>query len=183
MKSISLTAACALFAIGALAQGTVIFNNRVPTASPPLDQPVYVDAMGGTKAGPDYVAQLFAGAQGTAVGSLVAVGAPSAFRSGGAAGYWTAVPSLTIPNLAGGTVATLVVKGWEAKYATYEAAVAGASKVGMSDPFDITLGNAGVPPSLPVALTGFKSFAIIPEPSTMALGLLGAAVLLFRRRN
>jgi hypothetical protein len=180
MKSISLTAACALFAVGALAQGTVNFANRVTTATPPLDQPVYVDAMGGAKAGPEYVAQLFAGAAG---GSLSAVGSPAAFRSGTGVGYWVGVPALTIPGIAGGSVATIVVKAWEAKYATYDAAVAGGSKVGASDPFEVTLGGAGVPPTLPSALAGFKSFAIIPEPSTMALGLLGAAVLLFRRRN
>jgi len=183
MKSISLTAACALFAVGALAQGTVNFANRVTTATPPLDQPVYVDAMGGSKAGPEYVAQLFAGTQGTAVGSLVAVGSPAAFRSGAGVGYWVSVTALAVPGVAGGSVANMVVKAWEAKYATYDAAVAGGSKVGMSDPFELALGGAGVPPSLPATLAGLKSFAIIPEPSTMALGLLGAAVLLFRRRN
>lgn len=178
MKSISLTAACALFAVGALAQGTVNFANRNATAG--LDQPVFVDAINGPKADANYVAQLFAG---TAGGSLNAVGSPAAFRSGAGVGYWVGVPSLTIPGIEGGAKATLVVKAWEVKYATYDAAVAGGSKVGQSDPFEVTLGNAGVPPTLPSALAGFKSFAIIPEPSTMALGLLGAAVLLFRRRN
>lgn len=55
-----------------------------------------------------------------------------------------------------------------------------------------TLGGFGTPPSLPGAtfgagagqLSGFQLNPVpVPEPSTIVLGLLGAAALLFRRRN
>ncbi len=53
-----------------------------------------------------------------------------------------------------------------------------------------TLGGFGTPPSLPGPTFGtgagqIQGFTLnpVPEPSTIALGLLGAAALLFRRRK
>jgi len=75
---------------------------------------------------------------------------------------------------------------------TYDAALiastgyAGASAIGQN----YTLGGFGSPPSLPGATFGagagqISGFTLtpVPEPSTLALGLLGAAALLMRRRK
>jgi hypothetical protein len=52
----------------------------------------------------------------------------------------------------------------------------------MSETFTVAkLGGGTV---TPVAVgAGYKGFAMIPEPSTIALGFLGAASLLFFRRK
>ena len=58
---------------------------------------------------------------------------------------------------------------------------------GYTDPFEITLGGAGTPPSPPAALPpGFQAIiGPIPEPSTYALGVLGAGLfaIMARRRK
>src|SRR5207247_713559 len=75
-----------LVAVGAFAQGQVNFAARVVGV---YDAPVFLSTVaGGVKAdGPGYMAQLYAG---SSAGSLAAVGAPLPFRTGAAAGYWTA---------------------------------------------------------------------------------------------
>ena len=60
---------------------------------------------------------------------------------------------------------------------------------GYTDPFEVTLGGAGTPPSPPAALPlSFDGNAamLLPEPSTYALGVLGAglfAVMARRRKS
>lgn len=161
------------------AQGTVNFSNRVTTASPPLDQPLY--CLGVKLSGPAYVAQLLVGRPGH---SLTPVGVASLFRTGAGAGYWVSNPSLVVPNLPGGTVVVASVAIWDSRGgATYDEAVASGVRVGRSDPFEMRLGGDGVPPSLPAAMNGFRSFDLcIPEPGSpwlLALGLF--AVAQFRR--
>ena len=55
-----------------------------------------------------------------------------------------------------------------------------------SAPFEVSLGGGGTPPAPPAALpTSFAGLNIpsIPEPSTIALAVLGGAALMFRRRK
>ena len=54
-----------------------------------------------------------------------------------------------------------------------------------SAPFEVSLGGAGSPPAPPAALPSGVALDItaIPEPSTIALAVLGGAALLFRRRK
>ena len=60
---------------------------------------------------------------------------------------------------------------------------------GYTDPFEITLGGAGTPPSPPAALPSLffngMLVPIWPEPSTYALGVLGAGLfaIMARRRK
>lgn len=68
-----------------------------------------------------------------------------------------------------------------------DASVSPSGIVGSSDPILITLG--GIPPVgdpvNPPTVNGFTSFALtaVPEPSVIALGLLGAAAVILRRRK
>jgi hypothetical protein len=73
------------------------------------------------------------------------------------------------------------MRAWEAaKGASYEAAVAGGGIYGSSLPVSLALSN---PPAAPTDMVGLAAFSLVPEPSTMALGVLGVAALLLRRRQ
>jgi len=85
------------------------------------------------------------------------------------------------------------IRVWGATFADYAAAVAGGGDRGKGIIQTITLGNPNsIPPGTPTSLvapggtdTPFARFGIIvPEPSSIALGLLGlGAIVLFRRRK
>lgn len=185
MKSLSILGACALLAATAMAaDGTIDVRNRNTGAG--IDAPIF-DVGGATKLdGPNYVAQIFAGPVG---GSLTAFGSKMPFRTGTGAGYYNygADPTLTLTGLAAGADAQVQVRVWESQYADFAAAQAAGGKYGSSAILTLKTGNAGTPPTLPTALTGLTSFSlaggVIPEPSTIALGLLGATVLMLRRRK
>lgn len=165
MKKILALAACVCaLAVSAYGQGTINFNNRVTSAG--LDAPVF--DVGGTTKLSEGFAQLVV--NGTALDQ-------TAMKTGAAAGYFGG-GSVTIASVAPGATASVQVRAWKGA-ATYDAA---ATK-GISEAFNVTLGGAGSPPSLPANLVGLKSFTLVPEPSTIALGLIGAAALLLRRRS
>ena len=175
-----------LMAAGAYAQGTVNFNNRVTGATPPLDAPVFQGAIGGARLdGAQYMAQLYAG---PSAGALAPIGAAVPFRSGTGAGYWNPAPDATriIPTVAPGADAFIKVVAWDTTggFTTYEAFLAAGGK-GESSVFSVKTGGVGAPPSLPAALVGLTSFAVtpIPEPTVIALGVIGGLALLLRRRK
>jgi hypothetical protein len=184
MKQIVIAFAALSVAVSAFAQGTVNFSNRTG----PINAPVtYAGGANVVGTGADAVwGQLLAAAPG---GTLTAVGVPVPFRDGAAAGYITGGGSITIPGVAGGSPADVQMVAWYASQgATYAEALAkGTGGVGNSSVVNVAAtGGAGSPPSLPanlVGLTGFSVSAIVPEPSIAALGLLGAGLLLIRRKK
>jgi hypothetical protein len=187
-KTLTAVAVCLSFAAGVYAQGTVDFRNRNTAAG--LDAPVYQDSVGGTKLGnANFVANIFYSA--TQNGSFTAITDPAApFRTGTGAGYWNFGTDFTrvIPGIAGGGSAWIMVRVWDStKGADYATAKAAGSAWGDSNAFQVNpLGGAGSPPSVPAVLAGLQPFALtnaVPEPSTIALGMLGAAALLLRRRK
>jgi hypothetical protein len=175
MKKLIVAAAVALTAIGALAQGQLNVGNRVTTAG--IDAPVF-KADGVTRLdGAAFLAQAYVGLTET---SLAPVGAALPFRTGAAAGYITST-GVSVTGLPGGTAVLVQLRAWEAaKGATYEAAVAGGGLYGSSKPVNVNLSS---PPAAPADMVGLQSFALVPEPSTLALGVLGVAALLLRRRS
>lgn len=184
MKKTLITAACVVATLSAMAQGTVNFNNS-PAAIGGTGAPVF-NIDGVTKLGSAFVAQLYAGPVG---GSLAPVGVFLPFRDGAGAGFINSTgadTSRTIPGIAAGTPADVQIRAWATSGgATYEAAVASGALYGFSPILSLgATGGAGEPPGLPVNLIGLQSFnLVVPEPSTIALGLLGAAALLLRRRK
>jgi len=186
MKKI-IAIACMLAGIAAYAaDGTVNFNNRVGSSPNfTVNAPIF-DLDGATKlAGTGYLAQLYGGAS---EATLAAVGVAVPFRTGTGAGYFNPAPDATraIPGITPGTAAAIQVRAWDAsKGATYEAALAAGGATGKSLTLTIPTGGVGEPPSLPADLVGLQSFSltIVPEPTTLALGLLGAALLVIRRRK
>lgn len=166
-----------------LGQGTVNFNNA-PSAVGGAGARFY-DMDGTTPlAGTAFLAQLYAGPN---EGSLAPIGAALPFRTGAGAGFvdTAAGTARTISTVAPGAVATVQIRFWGASSgATWEAALAAGGKVGLSPSILVTTGGSGEPPSLPANLVGLMAAQImIPEPGSIALGLLGAGALLLRRRK
>jgi len=185
MKKLLLVAAVMASALGAMAQGTVNFKN-----SAPVNQPVFnVDNT--TRLTSTFSAQLLwsATAGGTFVAATLGDGSAAAaavFRDGTGAGFWNAGSDTGRKvGVAAGAAVFLKVQAWDN---TGGATFATSNTKGESAVFSVTTGGAGDPPSLPADLTTFTSFkvsagTVIPEPSTIALGLLGAGALLLRRRK
>lgn len=186
MKHCLITLAALMVAASSFAQGTVVFNNKVGTT---VDARVFY-ANGGTPIAADqnYVAQLYASAPG---GTLAAVGAPIPFRATPAAGQGYINPTgvdttRTIPGVAENGTAQVKMVAWASSLgATYEAAKAtGLGGVGESAVVTgVATGGGLNPPGNLVGLAGFTISTIVPEPSIAALGLLGAGLLLIRRKK
>jgi hypothetical protein len=80
------------------------------------------------------------------------------------------------------------MRAWEGSAgSTYASVLAAGGKTGKSNIINVgPLGGpdpSGGPDFLDPFMTGMTAFSLVPEPSTIALGLLGAAALLLRRRK
>jgi len=182
MKHCLVTLAALVVAASSFAQGTVTFHNRIGSVDARVSYgspTTYADST--------IVAQLYAAAPG---GTLAPVGATIPFRSTPETGKGylntTGIDTTrTIPGVAEGGSAQVKVVAWASSLgATYEAAVA-ANQGGVGESSVITVATGGgiqLPGQL-VGLQGFQVSAIIPEPSIAALGLLGAGLLLIRRKK
>lgn len=183
MKHCLVTLAALMVAASSFAQGTLTFNNKVGST---VDARVSYASSGGLiPADGTFVAQLYASAPG---GTLAAVGAPIPFRNTGAGmGYInpTGVDTgRTVPGVAENGTAQAKVVAWASSLgATYEAAKATGGGFGESAVITVGTGGGLNPPQNLVGLAAFTISTIVPEPSIAALGLLGAGLLLIRRKK
>lgn len=180
MKRLVLATALVAAGVTALAQGSLDFSNFKTTSG--INAPVFRPD-GVTKLGSAYLGQLYAGPVG---GSLNPIGAPVAFRdSAGVGTGYIVAGKVLVTGVAEGAKASVVFKAWEAAGGNSFEAAAGSGKLyGQSAMLEITTGGDNLsPPAVPAPLVGLTSFSLIPEPSTLALGMLGAAALLLRRRS
>jgi hypothetical protein len=172
MKKLLVTLTAVLVSVSAFGQGTVIFNNRIGSVDAPIKRP------DGTGAGAGVTAQLYLVGAG---GALTALTPTSTFRTtSAAAAFYLNQVTVTVPGIAAGNPGTFRIRAWEG--ASYDTAVL------KGESNDVTITQLGGQPSTgaPIpdpALAGLQGFTLVPEPSTMALGLLGAAALLYRRRK
>lgn len=171
-------------ALPALGQGTLNFAT-VGSAVGGTGAKVTDAGVGVT--GANYFAQLYYSA--TETGSYTAIpDSLNTFRTGAAAGYVNA-KQVAVPGVGPGVNVWIQMRAWEgAAGSSYEGVAAAQGKVGISN--NINVGPLGGTPAggLPITdpnLTGLTGFALVavPEPSTIALGLLGVAGLLIRRRK
>lgn len=187
-----------LMAIGAastmaFAQGTVLFNNSASTlvmvdpgdGSAPVPAAAnsgFVQLLWAPVGTTDL--NLFQPTQNTAGANITENGAarflaPGRFSAG----------VVTIPSIAPGGGAALVVRGWLGAAPTWADAVNQGAPTGWSAIFTMTATGdpTAVPPTVPIATGGFFPGGMViavPEPTSMALAGLGAAALLiFRRRK
>jgi hypothetical protein len=155
MKKFVLTALCALVSVSAFAQGTIQLSNIGKGI-------VTID---GEAAGPGKATVSYADANNNLVGGTASILGAGFFSAG----------STTLEGLTGEV--SLKLAGW-----------VDGGEPSFSDPFTVTLGGAGTPPSPAAALPGDFSglnitTTVVPEPSTVALAILGGAALFFRRRK
>ncbi|MGK0197633.1 MAG: hypothetical protein ACI91J_000900 [Yoonia sp.] len=90
-----------------------------------------------------------------------------------------------------GATGVYEIRAWEGTFASYDAAVSGGGKFGNS--FDhVTSGQTAVRPTItlggdafnfPPDLNSHANFALVPEPTTMVLGLMGLGGLVAARRR
>ena len=161
MKNLFITGLFLALSFSAQGQGTVNFANIGGGVNAPVTGP------DGSLLGAGFTAQLQL-ADGTNIGDPAPFLANGLFSGG----------SRTVPGVAGGSQATLQVF----------ISNADGSISGTSEQVAVTLANPNaVPvPETPALLTGLMAFGpsvTIPEPSSLALVILGGAVLFFRRRK
>lgn len=177
-----LVALCAVgLTVSAFGQGQIISQNSASTAITNLmtGQRAVVSTMVGFYANPN------AGAAAGDAGWVLAGGTTNLFSPGIFLGG-----TRTYSGFAAGTPAAVQVRAWltAGSFSSYEAAMAGepGGAFGQSIVMQITPQVAPTPiPTMTAA--GLQPFTIIgnvPEPSSIALGLLGlGAIALFRRRK
>jgi hypothetical protein len=173
MKKLLLTAAAMLAVLGAHAQGTVNFANIGTGVNAPFN-----DVGGAALAGANWSVELLAGSSATALNPVVTL-TPTF-----SAGYFNGGSQ----NVGFAGAGFYQVRVWNtAAGATYAAAAANATlgRIADSGALAITPTQPATPPGTPAPLAGLTSLTLtqVPEPSTIALGLLGAAALLIRRRK
>jgi hypothetical protein len=186
VKKIFFVAIALSFSLKLWAQGTILFADNPSFTVLTNNLNNYGSAVPST-----FQVALYWGVLGSTDAQLVQIG-PAIHGSGGLGLFNGGV--YTTPNgTAPGVNAVFEVKGWTGNFSTFEAAVAAA-------PSDHTIltdfsggwvnatgtgpGNAA---AFQFGVTGFNCIVlapIVPEPSTMILGGLGAAaMLLYRRRG
>jgi hypothetical protein len=171
MKKLLLVGACLVATVGVMAQGKALFGNRM---SGIVDAKVISEL--GVPADNNYAAEAWVGPTG---GTLAAVpGSQSVFRSGAGAGY---IPTITI-TLAQpqGAVVDAQMRAWKGA-ASLGWAAGGPIRGESAGRITTTLAVDPTPTG--ALLPGMASFTLVPEPSTIALAVLGAAALLLRRRK
>lgn len=187
MKKLLTIAASFIVCLAAMAQGTVNFANNASTLikfdtvnSPTALQGLPVGSAGGPVSA-DWHISLFLNGTTTPLGanaSLLAT-TPGRFLGG----------TRTVDGVGAGGSATFQVAAWSGTAASYVDALASGNPsvyTGITGPITVTLGGGTLPAgALTAANSGFTGVNVspVPEPSIVALGLLGAAALLIRRRN
>jgi hypothetical protein len=174
MKKLFLSAT--ILAAGAfctLAQGLVNFDNGDWNFTDGIDRNVYADAVGGTKLDqPTWSAGLFE----LVNGSYVQLGTKCSFDFGNGA---------TVPGVWAWDGADRTISKAKGVDTTLHVSIFNNTGALVASSPDFTYRHVAAEPAgtADVLLVNFRAFAV-PEPSTVALGVLGlGALLLFRRRK
>lgn len=184
MKKLFFALAAMLVCSSALAQGTINFNNRVTGQ---VDAPIRLSETVGFGSLSDTHAQLFQITGGPGAAVYTPIGQSTTFRAPTAANpllaaYINPISSMVVDGVAAGTSISVVMRVWQG--ASYDAAASSGALRGQTGPITISLGGdiPNQPPATAALLIGLQGLTV-PEPSTGALVLLGAAALLYRRRS
>jgi len=189
MKKLLIGALSLLAFVTAQAQGTFSFSNT-PGGNGGVDAAVF-DGNGAKLSGDAYLLQIWAGPDAS---SLAAASTPQPFRTQAAAAGYIAAVTATANNVVPGANGIVEARVWRvAAGSTYDLAAASADNSPLgnylkSNQLTVKSGGDGAPPSLPTAITGLTwqnggKLVVVPEPSVVALGVLGGVALLIRRRK
>lgn len=176
-------ASMAFMAVTAKADYQILFNTFNNTSAPSASTNPVFDVGGTTRltGTAQWVGRLFDGSTALGTASAPFSDAGPGFIIGGTI---TVVDSAITST----TSKTFQFKVWNsANGATFDVAQAAGGKVGSAALNLAVVGYVGgtTPPLNVVVANNFSSFSVaaVPEPATVALGLFGAAGLLFRRRK
>lgn len=179
MTKLLVTLTAVFAGLSTFAQGTINFNNRVTGQ---VDAPVL--RPDGSGVGPSATTQLFLVSGTGTARTYTPIGQTTTFREPTAANprlsaYVVPISSMTVDNAAPGSQIQVVMRVWEG--ASYDSSLMRIQS-NFGEPITVTLGGdiPGAPTAVPGNLIGLS---FIPEPSTITLGILGAAALLFVRRR
>ena len=185
MKKLSILATLVAVALPAFADYQIQFL----TYNGGQSNPVF-DTDGATKLQSAFSGQLYTG---TSAGSLTAIGSVQTFLTGTGAGFIeTGAPTIPSATIGGGTAGFYQLRVWNTSAgSSFEAAATTVgAKIGSSAVTAVTFGGTPLIGGLGVLVPTanlHSSFSLttvaVPEPATLALGLFGAAGLLFRRRK
>ncbi|MBI1842863.1 MAG: hypothetical protein HYR88_18645 [Verrucomicrobia bacterium] len=171
-------------AMNAQGQGYVLFSNVTQDL---MVEKKISDAYSGDYLNSAYVAQLFAGVQGSIEGALNPLDVPVYFLDSPPESVGDFLGNeLQIAGVNVGNAATLQVRVWSSAYATWSDAYSAALldgniHVGKSGLFDVTTGAQGSNVEIAINMPQFTITAV-PEPSVLGLGALGLGLALIRRR-
>jgi len=181
MKKLLIALAAVMISAASFGQGTVFFSNRIPGV---VEAPVTIGSADGAGAGDQYTAGLWVVGAGGALTPIPASFTP--FRTVAAGGspllakYIVPVSEVAVPGVPKGGTATLRMRAWLTTAGSFDAATA----IQRGESADFTVAGLGGDVTAPPNPTGLQGFIIpVPEPTTLALGALGAAALLLRRRK
>lgn len=194
------------------AQGTIQFNNivtgtvRAPIygydpqdsgtvlrGNPPSGTPPGTTVYGGAPlAGTGFSVQVFGGSTSTSESALVAASAALHFRTNLAVGFIDNAFGLiaTVPGVPEGQTAHIQLRAWDNQSGTiltWEQAVAnplramGTSAMFVSQPLGGAFTDA--PPMIGLTSFNIATAGTVPEPGTVAMGILGLGAVLFFRRK
>lgn len=185
MKKLTIALAALLMTAAAYGQGTVTINNLLNSNRFYLSGTDAVDASGKPTAssiGTQFTINLLGGpAGGPASGLVPLVPSTTTFRGAAgtaAAGYITPTTA-TVPNVAPGGNADIVIR------------LMGPGLAATGQDFKFTANGLGgdnpngppfTPPNLSFG-TGAIAVVAVPEPATLALGVIGLGSVLFLRRR
>jgi hypothetical protein len=194
MKKLFAVALFGLAAVSGWAQGTVDFRVAGVGFAMTADRLVYLGSVAPENrlVGTNYVAGLWfgPGAGNTTVDKTGGTQAGRTFNfrpaTTSSPGTWTPGANPFIFTLEGttlNTTVTLQVRVWDSvRYNSFASALA-AGNYGVSTPFDYLIPTLGSSPDK-YYMEGLRAFVVtVPEPSTIALAVLGVAGLLFLRRR
>lgn len=198
MKRTIVSLMCVLTACSTFAQGRLNFSNFASGVNGYVSEvPVNEGGTGLDLAGAGYMAVLYwaAGANRLetdlapllSTASATTGASPVAFGNttiAGHQGYFIQSQPVFPPGQGAGTIITAQIRAWRVSDgATWDiASQVNGAHVGKGNTINVTLTVPTTPPPNMVGIQPFN-LHIVPEPSTIALALLGGALLLFRRRS
>jgi hypothetical protein len=176
MKKALLTLAALAMAASAYAQGTILFfNGDISTAGGGVYQ-ADIKRPDGTGAGAGFTAGLFKASD------LNTPIATTTFF--GNTGFFATANEVAVPGSPAGSTASLIVRAWETAAGSFGASLTRGESTAFTS---LPLGGPNPPnPAIPSPdMRGFQGFQMVtvPEPSTIALGVIGIGALLLRRRK
>jgi len=179
MKKLIITAAAFMMAVAAYGQGQFLFNTHDVAGG----NNVTFTLNGAPATGNDIFVEVLAGADKASLTPVTPTLAVN--RTGAGAGYTSPFSAIYTTALASGNA----VVGYRAFQGTSYDTAANKSDLittvlGTQTPLSVALTTPPTPPNQLLLGAGAVTINSVPEPGTLALGLLGlGSVLLFRRRK